>query len=67
MNMNLTINEVLTRRVTNIIPNKQKLEELLKSKKKLNVYLGIDPTATRIHIGHALALRVRSQCYIFNR
>ncbi|HCR35750.1 tyrosine--tRNA ligase [Candidatus Woesebacteria bacterium GWC2_33_12] len=57
MNMNLTINEVLTRRVTNIIPNKQKLEELLKSKKKLNVYLGIDPTATRIHIGHALALR----------
>lgn len=52
-----TIDEVLTRRVTNIIPNKQKLKELLKSDKKLNVYLGIDPTATRIHVGHAVALR----------
>lgn len=33
------------------------LEDLLKSGKKLNVYLGIDPTATRIHIGHAVALK----------
>lgn len=53
----VNINEVLTRGVTNIIPNKEKLEELLKSGKKLNVYLGIDPTATRIHIGHAVPLR----------
>ncbi len=51
------INEILTRRVTNVIPDKKKLEQLLKSGKKLNVYLGIDPTATRIHIGHAVALR----------
>lgn len=51
------INEVLTRRVTNIIPNREKLLELINSGKKLNVYLGIDPTATRIHIGHAVALR----------
>lgn len=48
---------VLSRRVTNIIPSKTKLEDLLKTGKKLNVYLGIDPTATRIHIGHAVALR----------
>ena len=53
----VNIDEVLTRRVTNIIPNKAKLEELLKNGKKLNVYLGIDPTATRIHIGHAVPLR----------
>lgn len=52
-----TINEVLTRRVTNIIPNKIDLEKLLKSGKKLNVYLGIDPTAPKIHVGHAVALR----------
>lgn len=51
------LNEVTTRGVTNIIPNKAKLEDLLKSGKKLNVYLGIDPTATRIHIGHAVPLR----------
>ena len=51
------IEEVLTRGVTNIIPDKKKLEEALHSKKKLNVYLGIDPTATRIHIGHGVPLR----------
>ncbi|WKZ25761.1 MAG: tyrosine--tRNA ligase [bacterium] len=51
------IDEVITRRVTNIIPDNVKLSKLLNSGKKLNVYLGIDPTATRIHIGHAVALR----------
>ncbi len=51
------IEELLTRGVENIIPNKEKLRELLKSGKKLNVYLGIDPTATNIHIGHAVPLR----------
>lgn len=53
----ITTKDITDRRVTNIIPNKKKLEELLNSKKKLNVYLGIDPTATRIHIGHAVVLR----------
>lgn len=51
------IDKILTRRVTNIIPSKSMLKELLKSGKKLNIYHGIDPTATRIHIGHAVALR----------
>ncbi len=51
------IEELLTRGVENIIPSKEKLRELLASGKKLNVYLGIDPTATQIHIGHAVPLR----------
>lgn len=51
------IDEILTRGVENIIPNREALEKLLRSGKKLNVYLGIDPTATRIHIGHAVLLR----------
>jgi len=51
------VNDILTRGVENIIPNKDKLQQLLKSGKKLNIYLGIDPTATRIHIGHAVPLR----------
>jgi len=50
-------NDILTRGVENIIPSKAKLEELLDSGKKLNIFLGIDPTATRIHIGHAVPLR----------
>lgn len=55
------IDEVLTRGVTNIIPNEQKLKELLESEKKLNVYFGIDPTATHIHIGNAVGLRKLQQ------
>lgn len=51
------IEELLTRGVENIIPGKEKLRALLESGKKLNVYLGIDPTATNIHIGHAVPLR----------
>lgn len=51
------ITELLTRGVVNIIPNREELRKLLASGKKLNVYLGIDPTATRIHLGHAVTLR----------
>jgi len=51
------IEELLTRGVVNIIPNIGDLKKLLASGKKLNVYLGIDPTATKIHLGHAVLLR----------
>ncbi len=51
------IEELLIRGVTNIIPGKAELEKALRSGKKLNVYLGIDPTATHIHLGHAVNLR----------
>ena len=50
------IDELLTRGTANIIPNAQALEKAL-SEKKLNIYLGIDPTATKIHLGHAVVLR----------
>ncbi len=51
------IDEILKKGVANIIPGKETLEKLLKSGKKLNIYLGIDPTSPRIHLGHAVALR----------
>jgi len=51
------IDELLTRGVANIIPGKDELKKLLESGKKLNVYFGIDPTATHIHLGHAVPLR----------
>jgi len=51
------MDDILTRGVTNIIPGKNELEKALKSGKKLNIYLGIDPTATKIHLGHAMPLR----------
>lgn len=51
------IDELLTRGVANIIPAKDALKKLLTSGKKLNVYLGIEPTTTKIHLGHAVLLR----------
>ncbi len=51
------IKDVLDRCVKNVIPSREELERLLLSGKKLNVYLGIDPTAIRIHLGHAVPLR----------
>ena len=40
------IDEVLTRSVDTIYPNRETFEELLKSGKQLRIYMGIDPTAT---------------------
>lgn len=51
------IQELLTRGVANVIPNKEELEKVLRSDKKLNIYLGIDPTATKIHLGHTVVLK----------
>jgi tyrosyl-tRNA synthetase len=51
------IEELLTRGVANIIPNIEELKKVLASGKKLNIYLGIDPTSTKIHLGHAVVLR----------
>ena len=51
------IEELLTRGVANIISNKEDLRKRLESGDKLNIYLGIDPTATKIHLGHAVPLR----------
>jgi len=51
------IEELLTRGVANILPNKEELRKLLLSKKRLNIYFGIDPTSTHIHLGHGVPLR----------
>lgn len=48
--------ELLTRAVANVIP-RDLAEEKLKSKKKLRVYLGIDPTGSKLHLGHTVPLR----------
>jgi len=50
------INELLIRGVENIFPNKSFLEKELKSGKQLKLYLGIDPTGTTLHLGHAISL-----------
>lgn len=51
------INELLTRGVDGIYPNKVELEKVLKSGKKLKLYQGFDPTGIEMHIGHMIGLR----------
>ena len=50
------IHEVLTRRVDKILPTKAELKSLI-LKKKIRLYLGIDPTGTKLHLGHSVALK----------
>lgn len=50
------IEELLTRGVENIYPNRQALEKVLISGKKLRIYNGIDPTG-KLHLGHMVVLR----------
>lgn len=51
-----TIDELLTRRVEKILPSREGLATLLKQR-KIRLYLGIDPTGFRLHIGHGIVLR----------
>lgn len=55
------IDRLLDRGVINIIPDNQQLRTKLLSGEKLNIYLGVDPTATKIHLGHAVSLRKLQQ------
>ena len=49
-------NDLLTRRVENILPNREGLEKLI-SQRKIRLYLGIDPTGFQLHIGHGVVLK----------
>src|SRR3989344_639653 len=57
MNNNEAVGELLTRTVSEVIDRKH-LEAALGSGKKLRVKLGIDPTGSKLHIGHAVVLRI---------
>jgi len=48
--------KVLTRGVEKILPSKKGLARLMK-KRKIRLYLGIDPTSPQLHLGHAIPLR----------
>ena len=51
------IDFLLTRGVHCIYPNREVLEKVLRSGKKLRLYQGFDPTGVQFHIGNAVGLR----------
>ena len=52
--------EVLSFKVAEILPDKKGLAAVMK-KRKIRLYLGIDPTGGNLHLGHAIALRKLQQ------
>jgi len=55
------IDEVLSRGVENIYPNKESLKKLLMSGKRIKLYCGYDPTAKSFHVGHAMSINKLGQ------
>ncbi len=53
--MNGNINEVLTRGVNQVLPDKKGLSNLM-SKKKIKLYQGFDPSAPSLHLGNFVGL-----------
>ena len=51
------VEEVLTRGVENVYPDKETLKKALMSGKRLKLYCGFDPTATSLHIGHGIQIK----------
>jgi tyrosyl-tRNA synthetase len=52
----MDLKDLLSRGVEKIYPDREALEKLLEQR-KIRLYLGIDPTGNRLHLGHAILLR----------
>lgn len=50
------IDELLTRGVERVYPDKATLEKVLMSGKQIKLYYGIDPTGSTLHLGHLVQL-----------
>lgn len=50
------IEDVLTRGAEQVLPDKQSLKKLMRGR-RVRLYLGIDPTAPKLHLGHTITLR----------
>jgi len=55
------INEVLTRGVEQIFPDKESFAKVLESGKRISLYCGFDPTAASLHIGNAILINKLAQ------
>jgi len=51
-----TIEEILTRKVEQVLPGPSGLKKLMRSR-KVRLYLGVDPTGRKLHLGHTIPLR----------
>ena len=57
VSMGKTVSEILDRRSIKVLPDVASLEARA-AKGPLRIYLGVDPTGTRLHLGHSIAMRL---------
>src|SRR5690242_5760602 len=50
------MDNIFGRRVANVLPSKDGLENLMKER-KIKLYQGFDPTGGRLHLGHSIGIR----------
>lgn len=50
------IEDVLVKQVAQVLPSSEGLADLMR-KRKIRLYLGVDPTSPYLHLGHAVLLR----------
>ena len=55
------IDQVLSRGVETVYPDKESLKKILMSGKQIKLYCGFDPTGPTLHIGHGNQLRKMAQ------
>ncbi len=55
------IDEVLSRGVENVFPNKEFLKSRLNGGERMTFYYGIDPTGPNIHLGHLVPIKKLAQ------
>jgi tyrosyl-tRNA synthetase len=51
------VRTAIDRGVERVFPSREFLEKRLRSKERLTIYLGIDPTGPSLHLGHAIVLK----------
>jgi tyrosyl-tRNA synthetase len=51
------IERLLTRRIVEVFPSRDEMERVLRSGRKLRIYIGVDATSPIIHIGHSVPIR----------
>lgn len=50
------IDELVTRGIENVFPNREFLKTKMMKGERLSIYLGIDPTGPTLHLGHVIPL-----------
>lgn len=60
MSEKIKLEEVLTRGVSNILPSKNELMDLMSSR-KIKIYQGFDPSSENLHIGNWIGIRKLAQ------